>query len=95
MKMIDLMKQADREVAEVHRRLGVEEMGTYRVISEESVVVFALVAIALMAESESMLKIKSNRSRRGKIEAALGKHCLNIGVDDTEGVSEYCEPRFQ
>jgi hypothetical protein len=94
MKMIDLLKQADSTVLEVHRRLGVKEMGTYRVIDGESMVVFALVAIALMAESESMLKIKSS-NRTGKIEAAVGKLCVDLGIDDVEGVSEYYEPRFQ
>jgi hypothetical protein len=95
MKILDLMKQADMEVREVHRRLSVEDMGGVNTISAENTVVFALVAIALMAESQKMLKLKQDISIK-KFEDAVGRLCVEIGFDDTAGVDAFFGgPRVQ
>jgi hypothetical protein len=92
MKMVDLMRQADREVEEFHRRLGVQTVDKVRTISAESVAVMALVAIALVAESKSMIRLESNASMT-KFEAAVSMFCVEIGFVDMEGVDTFFDDK--
>ena len=89
MKIVDLMRQADREVQEIQRRLGVvrEEDGTMA-IQADNAAVLALIAIALVAISSKIMKFNVNLPIR-KIEAVVGEYCVDIGFDDTEGVDEF------